>query len=128
MFMDGSNDVGVKSYDYRLVEKTLRDSITYDEGHGSKAYADVSCTRTRVIAEWSGDEWLGLALRCGEVDDLVSDYFHSPVGSVEYNLERKLSGTNDWQYHADATKKPSVSELPKGYNDFPTWLAFYWGH
>lgn len=86
-------------FKYRIVEKTYRNYISYDEGPGSSTCVDATCY-ARVVEVWeNAPELFGnVLLEHGHPQlhmkaDSVDGYYE-----YSYVVERTTGENNEWQY------------------------------
>jgi|GEM_PF-2115348 len=110
-------------YDYRVIGKTEEGFFTHDEGPGSTRYADcVEVGRTEVEVWYGMDAQFALYIlflqRSG-------DLYLPPDQNTRYVIERKLSGSNVWEFVTDSWEEPSIDKLPEGFQSLTAWIEHY---
>lgn len=82
---------------FRLIEKTETYQIIYDEGPGSKRYADVLSSRTRVLEEWFVNESTEeeIVEECKYI--LARRYYPFAEKGDSFYLERRENDSSEWR-------------------------------
>jgi hypothetical protein len=84
--------------DYRLIEENETYQVTYDEGPGSKRYADVVSSKTRVLEEWFGNESTSeeeVVEECKYI--LAQRYYPFAEKGDHFYLERRENDSSQWR-------------------------------
>lgn len=114
-----------RTFTYRLIEieEWTSGKPVYDDEPGSFRHTDaIEHHRNEwVIATWHDeDEYFGLYM-------LLEGNLIRLAYSEEsnYELQRRASEKDYWEYVTTPWRKPNVSELPEGYTNFENWLRDY---